>query len=104
MDLVGVFFLAKYGTSPIHFFGKISVYCLGLCAACFLATILMKVYSTFSVTGNPLFLGGLIFFVTGTQVLCVGILAEVLMRVYYETGQKKIYSISHRVGFESELS
>jgi hypothetical protein len=43
--------------------------------------------------GKPLLILGLITLLGGIQLITIGILAEMNMRTYYETGHKKTYQV-----------
>jgi hypothetical protein len=43
--------------------------------------------------GKPLLLLGMILLLGGIQLITIGILAEVSMRTYYESGNKKTYQV-----------
>jgi hypothetical protein len=43
--------------------------------------------------GKPMLLLGMILLLGGIQLITIGILAEVSMRTYYESGNKKTYQV-----------
>lgn len=93
MDLMTVFFMKKFLTRPMHVFGFFGL-------SSFLFGIILGVYLTFVKFGlgedigdRPLlFLSGLLI-ITGVQLFCFGLLAELLMRTYHESQQRPIYRI-----------
>ncbi|MHC1728440.1 MAG: glycosyltransferase family 2 protein [Syntrophobacteraceae bacterium] len=94
-DLVTVGFLKRYMTRPLHFFGKLFLGFSGLASA----IVLFLLYRKFLVgidifhEHGPLALMGSVLMITGIQFLAIGLLSEVLMRIYFESQDKKIYSV-----------
>lgn len=97
LDLILIKFLSKYMNRPIHFFGGmgfIAVF-LGFVAAA--TAIVFKVihYKTIIETPIPIFSALLI--IVGVQLIVMGIIAEMLMRVYYESQKKDPYIIKETI-------
>jgi hypothetical protein len=46
---------------------------------------------------NPIFLISVIFAVIGVQFLGMGLIAELIIRTYFESQNKKAYSIARRI-------
>jgi hypothetical protein len=47
---------------------------------------------------RPLLILAVLFFLTGVQLLCFGLLAEILMRTYHESQKRPIYRVRTVVG------
>lgn len=94
LDLLTVKFLLSYSTRPMHFFGMGA---LAFFAAGFIAgvtTLLMKYGDQgVSMNRNPLFYLTIFMGFGGLQFLAVGLLAELIMRTYYESQSKAVYVI-----------
>jgi len=97
LDLLLIKFLDKHMAKPIHFFG-------GAGFLCYLVSLLsasLAVY--FKVTGQkdfvetPLPVITAMFFIVGTLMILLGILAEILMRTYFESQGKTPYTIRRTV-------
>lgn len=93
MDLLTISFMKKFLTKPMHVFGL-----LGLISM-ILGTII-GVYLTFiklawgQMIGNrPLLILAVLLLVTGVQLFCFGLLAELLMRTYHESQGRPIYRV-----------
>ena len=93
LDLLTIKFLGSYSTKPIYFFGGIGSAFSVLGVLIFLITLYEKVFLHIWVHRNPWFVLGLFMFLTGVQFLFFGILAEIIMRTYYESSGKKIYRV-----------
>ncbi len=93
LDLITVKFLCDYSTSPIYFFGTFG---MGLCGAGFLSaiiTLVEKYYQGVWVHKNPLILLAILLVILGVQFIMIGLLAEILIRIYHESQDKKTYII-----------
>ena len=93
MDLLTIAFMKKFLTRPMHVFGLlglISMFCGGVISA-HLAYI--KFISGVDIGNRPLLILGVLLFITGVQLFCFGLLAELLMRTYHESQGRKIYRV-----------
>lgn len=93
LDLLVVKFLTKYRTKPIYLFGQAGV---GLLALAFLAglwALYLKFFHGTSFIQTPLPLLVSLCIISGLMCLLMGLLAELIMRVYYESQSKTDYRI-----------
>ena len=87
-----ILFMQKYFQRPMHFFGPVGL-------IIFLAGVIINVYLAINkiigaeIGNRPLLILGVIFLLGGLQLILFGILAEMLMRTYYESQNKKTYRI-----------
>jgi hypothetical protein len=93
LDLLTVKFLLGYSKRPIHLFGTVGV------ITGFMGIVLL-VYMTFQrlfmhipMGNRPLLALGVMLVTIGLQFLVFGLLAEVLARTYYESQDKRTYSV-----------
>jgi len=93
LDLLFVAFMTKYSSKPLHIFGGLGIltFMLGIAIDFYLIT-LKFVYGQ-SLVNRPLLILGVLLLILGVQFIFFGILAEVLMRIYYKTHDKKPYVI-----------
>jgi len=96
LDLLTVKFLGSYQTRPMHVFGSLGLGCLGLGFLSVMASIVMKYAGGPGMTANPLFLFGAVAGLTGVQFLSLGLMGEVLTRVYFESQGKRPYEVRER--------
>jgi len=94
-DIFTIWFLLKYFTRPMHFFGK-----WGLLSAGGGGAILAFVGGKKILVGGdiieqhgPLMVLGALALVTGVVLFCTGLLGEVLTRTYYESQGRRIYAV-----------
>lgn len=98
LDLTVVIFLHKYGQKPIYIFGSFGVINLFCSFFCSSGAIYYKFFSqTYkSFIQTPLPLLAVMFFVVGILCILLGLLAELSIRTYYESQNKKTYKIRNR--------
>lgn len=105
LDLVTVKFLLSYGTKPMHFFGAAAILCFLAGFASGVATIIMKFGSDpVSMNRNPLLYLTILMIIAGIQFLAVGLVAELIMRTYYEAQRKPVYVLKHGSGVKGEAA
>jgi len=91
-DLILMLFINKYMVKPMHFFGKIGILVTGVGVLINLYLLVLKLMGE-DIWGRPLLLLGILSLIAGIQFISLGIIAEVQMRTYYESQNKKHYSI-----------
>lgn len=99
LDLVVMKFLNTYMNHPIRFFGGIGFasFLLGFIAG--VASIVLKLLHLRDFVSTPLPTFSALFLIVGVQLVVMGILAEMLMRTYYESQGKKSYMIAEKFNF-----
>ncbi|MEG3437822.1 glycosyltransferase family 2 protein [Pannus brasiliensis CCIBt3594] len=103
MDLFTVFFIKKFLTRPMHIFGSFGL--LSMVLGVILGTYLtiLKLGFGQSIGSRPLLILAVLFLLTGIQLFCFGLLAEVLMRTYHESQKRPIYRVRQVVGGGTNL-
>src|SRR5262249_39772950 len=84
LDLMVVRFLDRYLAKPIYVFGGFGVLALLLGAASFAYMIVLKLFWGVSMIATPLPILTAIAGLTGVSSLLMGLLAEILVRTYFE--------------------
>lgn len=92
LDLIVVKFLTKYFNKPMHFFGAVGFISLTCGTVAEVAAIILRLSGTHLVQ-TPLPTVGAMFIIVGFQFVLFGLIAEVLMRTYYEAAHSTPYSI-----------
>ncbi|MCE1186218.1 MAG: glycosyltransferase family 2 protein [Rhodocyclales bacterium] len=91
LDLIFVYFFMRFRTRPGHFFGGIGLM-LGTVGMVILGYLgLLKLFTGASIGTRPLLFGGFFMVIAGVQMVTSGVLAELLTRVYYESGVSQAY-------------
>jgi glycosyltransferase involved in cell wall biosynthesis len=88
LDLITVRFLIMYNTKPLYFFGKFAFASLFFCLACWTWTVVKRIMWGYPLYTDPFFIFGGILLVLGIQLLLMGLLAEMMVRIYYESQGK----------------
>ncbi len=107
LDLIVLKFFSAYITKPIYVFGGFGMASIGLSLVSFLLSLAFKLipldnpwgptwHKDFIATPLPVLSVGL--FVVGLQMIFIGLLAEVLMRTYFESQNKRAYVIKSLKG------
>ena len=98
LDLITVKFLQSFSTKPIQFFGPVGIMSgfLGFLISLYMA--IDKLFFGHDIGGRPLLLLGALLIIVGIQLIGMGLLGEMLVRVYHESQKKPIYVIKKILG------
>ncbi len=99
LDLITVWFMRGYHTKPIYLFGGAGFAMLAFSFLSSAYVLYEKLHNEVWVHKNPLFIISMIFGLVGVQFIGMGIIAELIIRTYYESQYKSSYSISRTLGF-----
>lgn len=97
LDLVVLRFLFKYINRPMHFFGGIGFASFFIGIIFGLTAVIFKVMHIRDFVATPLPIFSALFTIVGVQLIAMGIIAEMLMRTYYETQKKDPYVIREKI-------
>jgi len=102
LDLLTVKFLSGYTTKPAYLFGGIGFALIGTGIACAVGTIIeWLVWDAWQHKMTVMMLAA--FFVTnGVLMLCIGLLAELTVRIYHGQGRRKTYVLASELRPEDE--
>jgi glycosyltransferase involved in cell wall biosynthesis len=103
LDLMTVLFLRNYSDRPMQLFGRLGIilFALGSLIGLYLTTIkvwggLTGGWAGFNATqigDRPLLLLGVLLIILGAQFFALGLIAELIVRTYYETQNKTVYHV-----------
>jgi len=93
LDLFTVKFLLAYGTRPAQFFGRWGLRFGGLAFLILAYLSYIKFFQDTAIAGRPLLLLGFVLFLFGVFLVGVGLLAEMLVRIYHESQGKPTYVV-----------
>lgn len=103
LDLLLIVFLDKYIQRPMQFFGGVGL------ASILLGVLSMGLAIYYKVTGQkdfvqtPLPVFTALFISVGVVLLLNGILAELLIRIYYEATDRPMVQIREKINFENPM-
>lgn len=98
LDLITVKFLQSFSTKPIQFFGPLGMLFSLSGMGISLYLTIEKIFSGINIGGRPLLLLGVLLIIVGIQFIGMGLLGEMLVRVYHESQKKPIYAIKKIFG------
>ncbi|RUM45998.1 MAG: glycosyltransferase [Hydrogenimonas sp.] len=91
-DLLLMLFMQKYRTKPMHLFGSLGIPMLGTGLIIDLYMFILKLFGE-HIGQRPLLTLGIFLTLSGIQLITTGFIAELIMRTYYESQNKKPYTI-----------
>lgn len=100
LDLVVVKFLANYANKPIYVFGSFGLLSIAVSFMTGFLALYLKIYKDVSFILTPLPLLVVMAFITGVMSILMGLLAEVIMRTYYEAQGKPIYLVKNTLNID----
>ncbi|MDQ4077231.1 MAG: glycosyltransferase family 2 protein [Chloroflexota bacterium] len=102
LDLITVWFLSSYATRPLHVFGTLGILSAGSGTLIGLYLTYVKFVQGMNIGTRPLLLLGVLLIVIGIQFITMGLLGEILVRVYHESQNKPIYYVREERTGEQE--
>jgi glycosyltransferase involved in cell wall biosynthesis len=98
LDLVTVKFLQSFSTKPIQFFGPLGLFFGFAGMGISLYLTVAKIFKGIDIGGRPLLLLGALLIIVGIQFIGMGLLGEMIVRVYHESQKKPIYTLKKILG------
>jgi glycosyltransferase involved in cell wall biosynthesis len=93
LDLITVKFLLSFATKPIQVFGMLGMGAVGTGVAIGAYLTALKLFLGAQIGGRPLLFLAVLLIVVGVQFVVMGLLGEMLVRVYHESQRKPIYMV-----------
>ena len=103
LDLITVKFLLSFASKPIQVFGLLGLGATGggLLIGAYLT--ILKLGFGAQIGGRPLLFLGILLIVVGVQFVIMGLLGEMLVRIYHESQRKPIYMVKRVAGPTREV-
>ncbi len=94
-DLIRLFFLTRYLSRPLQFFGTLGFALVGVGVAIETWLVCLKYVAGLGLLEHraPLFMLGILLLVVGTQFLTLGLLGELIVRIYHSSRAGAVYSL-----------
>jgi len=96
LDLIFMVFFMRFRQRPLHAFGGLGLW-LATPGMLILAWLLVQKLLGADIGGRPLLLAGVLLVLMGMQFIAVGLVGELLTRIYYESGGGQQYH-AHEYG------
>jgi glycosyltransferase involved in cell wall biosynthesis len=98
-DLITVRFLLRYSTRPLHIFGPLGFTSLaaGLTGGSYVALKKILTGEPVFLAHGPLLLLSALLIQSGVLLVSLGVLAEILTRIYFDGRRRRIYTIDRIV-------
>jgi len=91
-DLILMLFFQKYFQRPIHLFGGIGIMAFFVGVLINFYLLILKILGE-DIWGRPIMILGFILVIGGIQFITTGIIAEIIVRTYFESQNKKTYTV-----------
>jgi len=93
LDLVLMLFFQRFATRPLQLFGLSGGLLLSSGVVIELYLTWVKLFQGLDIGGRPLLLLGALLIITGIVLVGIGLCAELVIRTYYESTGKRIYTV-----------
>jgi len=100
LDLLVIKFFDRYLVKPIYIFGTIAFSMLGGAILVFLWMIALRLFYGTSFIATPLPILSAVLGAVGVMTFLIGILAEIMMRTYFESQGRRAYIVGELVNFD----
>ncbi len=97
LDIFLVKFLNEYINKPMYVFGTVGFALLSLGLLMLLYLVFIKLFLDEDIGRRPLLILSVLFTLAGIQLLSTGIIAELLVRIYYRTKEDKPFVVEEKV-------
>lgn len=102
LDLFTVKFLMTYLAKPMHFFGGAGLVSLLLSFSLGFVAVYLRIFEGIHFIKTPLPLATVFLAMMGIQFILMGILAEILIRIYHEPQGRSTYAIRRKINFDND--
>jgi hypothetical protein len=101
LDLITIKFLLSYAKKPIYLFGGVGLSLMAGSFVVLLSLAVRRVAVGTPVLGSPWFQISVMSFILGFMSILLGLIAELLMRTYYESQNKRTYDVREIIAPDS---
>ena len=93
LDLIVVTFWQKYSARPIHVFGGLGLLLSVVGGVISLYLVIQRLFFGMGLADRPLFLVSIFMVIVGIQFVVTGVLADIMLKVYYGLKERKLYLV-----------
>lgn len=102
LDLISLKYLLSFSHRPLQIFGGLGMLMMSIGFILGLYLTYVKYFLNEAIGGRPLLFVTVLSIFLGFQMITIGLIAEMLTRVYHEGLRKNVYSIRELIGLEDE--
>jgi glycosyltransferase involved in cell wall biosynthesis len=104
LDLMVVRFLDRWIGKPIYIFGGFGLAWMVVAALSFVYMIYLKAFEHLSMIQTPMPVLSAMSFMMGVTSICIGLVAEIVVRTYFESQGKSIYHTRELINLDGPPS
>lgn len=104
LDLLVVVFLRRFFAKPIYLFGGCGIASIILSFVTIIAAIALRIFLHISLIQTPLPLLSALLFLVGVMSVLLGLVAEMMVRTYYESQGARAYLVRELINFSDGSS
>jgi glycosyltransferase involved in cell wall biosynthesis len=93
LDLIVVTFWQKYSARPIHVFGGLGLLLSVVGGVVSMYLVIQRLFFGMSLAERPLFIVSIFMVIVGVQFVVTGVLADIMLKVYYGLKERKQYLV-----------
>ena len=97
LHLITVKFLLGYATRPIQIFGLLGLLAFGIGMLIGVYLSVLRLFYLQPIGDRPLLLLAVLLIFLGVQLITMGLLGEMIIRVYHESSDKPTYVIREKL-------
>jgi glycosyltransferase involved in cell wall biosynthesis len=103
LDLIVVRFLDRQFVKPMYIFGGFGIAVLAVSGLSFLVMLYLKIFNDVSIIRTPLPLVTAFTFLVGFISILMGLLAEMIVRTYFESQNRAPYLVRDLINFDKNV-
>ncbi|MCP4157433.1 MAG: glycosyltransferase, partial [bacterium] len=102
LDLISLKYLLSFSHRPLQMFGGMGMLMMGTGFLLGLYLTYLKYFLGEAIAGRPLLFLTVLAIFLGFQLITLGLIAEMMTRIYHEGLGKNVYSVRDEIGFDNE--
>lgn len=102
LDLISIKYLLSFSHRPLQIFGSLGMLMIGSGFLIGVSLSYEKFILRHSIADRPLLFLTILLIFLGFQIITLGLIAEMLTKIYHEGHHQNIYSIRNKIGFGNE--
>lgn len=102
LDLISLKFLLSFSHRPLQIFGGLGMLMMGSGFLTGIYLTYVKYFLREPIAGRPLLFFTVLAIFLGFQLITLGLIAEMLTRIYHEGLNKNVYVVRNFIGFDDE--